>query len=472
MNNLACAMTSDTGRSLVLRDVTLHAKLTELLCEVAVSQTSYRNDESVPIEAVYTFPLPLDAVLLELDLELGGRRLRGVVVEKQRAEQQYEDALTAGHSAVLLEEVEPGLYTASVGNLPPGEAAVMRFSYAFTLRWHGDTLRLMLPTVIAPRYSTSPLAPHQQPVVSLAVENHFTLELDVRGALARAQFCSPSHDLTVVPHVDGIRLALDRQAVVMDRDFVLNVKLPQTPRAFAQQDSDVGGQLVMASFVPFFPGLRAPRPLELAVVVDCSGSMAGDSITQAKRALESMLDALGSDDRLTLIAFGNTTHALCDQPHACDAHHLAAARRFVAGLDANLGGTQIAAALHTAYQALRNTRAGDMFLVTDGEVADWAPVVDEARVTGHRLFTVGVGSAVAESFVRRPARDTGGACELVAPREGMAEKVLRHFERMRAPRCTGRRARSMSFPRRSVRCSRATPCSPMRACPPAPGLAR
>ncbi len=308
----------------------------------------------------------------------------------------------------------------------------MRFSYAFTLRWHGDTLRLMLPTVIAPRYNTSPLAPHQQPVVSLAVENHFTLELDVRGALARAQFCSPSHDLTVVPHVDGIRLALDRQAVVMDRDFVLNVKLPQAPRAFAQQDSDVGRQLVMASFVPFFPGLRAPRPLELAVVVDCSGSMAGDSITQAKRALESMLDALSSDDRLTLIAFGNTTHALCDQPQACDAHHLAAARRFVAGLDANLGGTQIAAALHTAYQALRDTRAGDIFLVTDGEVADWARVVDEARVTGHRLFTVGVGSAVAESFVRRLARDTGGACELVAPREGMTEKVLRHFERMRA----------------------------------------
>ena len=52
------------------------------LPKVTVSQT-YRNDERVNIEAVYTFPLPLDAVLLELEVEIGGRLLKGVVVEKK-----------------------------------------------------------------------------------------------------------------------------------------------------------------------------------------------------------------------------------------------------------------------------------------------------------------------------------------------------------------------------------------------------
>jgi Ca-activated chloride channel family protein len=45
-----------------------------------------------------------------------------------------------------------------------------------------------------------------------------------------------------------------------------------------------------------------------------------------------------------------------------------------------------------------------------------------------------VGSAVAEAFVRGLAEATGGACEFVAPREDMAERVHRHFQRMYAPR--------------------------------------
>ncbi len=38
--------------------------------------------------------------------------------------------------------------------------------------------------------------------------------------------------------------------------------------------------------------------------------------------------------------------------------------------------------------------------------------------------------------MRGLAAATGGECELVSPREGMADRVVRHFERMRAPRAT------------------------------------
>ena len=75
----------------------------------------------------------------------------------------------------------------------------------------------------------------------------------------------------------------------------------------------------------------------------------------------------------------------------------------------------------------------DLLLITDGEVWDTKRPVAEARRSGHRIFTVGVGSAVAEAFVRELAAATGGACELVAPREDMAERIHRHFQRILAP---------------------------------------
>lgn len=57
-----------------------------------------------------------------------------------------------------------------------------------------------------------------------------------------------------------------------------------------------------------------------------------------------------------------------------------------------------------------------------------------AKKSGHRIFTVGVGSSVSKAFVRHLAHESGGACELVVPGEKMAEKIVRHFNRIYLPR--------------------------------------
>ncbi len=433
MNLPASALTGTQGERVALCDVAVSAVLQELLAEVTVSQT-YRNDEGVNIEAVYTFPLPLDAVLLDLEVEIGGRTLQGTVAPKKAAERAYEEAIDAGDAAVMLESIEPGLYTLNVGNLLPQETAKITFRYAMLYRWTGEWLRFFLPTTIAPRYGASPHLPHQTPEASLAVENRFALRIEVFGALRDAQFECPTHAVQLVRAAEKAVLSLEQPKAVMDRDFVLNIRAPSATRSFALCGQDGAGMTAIASFQPFFPGLRKLRPLALAIVVDCSGSMGGDSIAQAKQALDGILESLKPEDRIALIAFGSSTKALSDGLLACNQANLDKARRFARSLDADMGGTEIGGALRAAYAALGRTEAADVFLVTDGEVGHWQPIVEEASKTGHRIFTVGVGSAVSEAFVRGLAAATGGACELVSPREGMAERVLRHFGRLRARR--------------------------------------
>ena len=201
MSPQASIMTGVRGERIALSDVSVSATLRDLLGEVTVCQT-YRNDEDVNIEAVYTFPLPLDAVLLDLRVEIGGRTLNGIVVEKKAAEEKYEDAVADGDAAVMLEAIEPGLYTMNVGNLLPKETATITFVYAIVYRWVGDTLRVSLPTTIAPRYGASPHAPHQTPESSLAVENQFSLQVDVVGSLREAVECPPCGDVGLVRRAD------------------------------------------------------------------------------------------------------------------------------------------------------------------------------------------------------------------------------------------------------------------------------
>ena len=79
-----------------------------------------------------------------------------------------------------------------------------------------------------------------------------------------------------------------------------------------------------------------------------------------------------------------------------------------------------------------------MLLITDGESWDDRGVVSAARRSRHRVFAIGVGSAAAAHLLHRLADETGGACEIVTPREGMAERIVRQIARMDARRLTGR----------------------------------
>ncbi|MCD6347499.1 MAG: hypothetical protein J7L96_08790, partial [Bacteroidales bacterium] len=97
-----------------------------------------------------------------------------------------------------------------------------------------------------------------------------------------------------------------------------------------------------------------------------------------------------------------------------------------------MGGTEIGKAIDTA---LADPFSQDVILVTDGEVWGGSEVIEKASRSGRRIFTVGVGSAVAEGFVRSLAEKTGGACELVSPNEEMSDKIVRHAARIFKPYC-------------------------------------
>ena len=224
----------------------------------------------------------------------------------------------------------------------------------------------------------------------------------------------------------------------MDRDFVLEGRTTRPETAIALVAPDVTGWVALASFRPEMPQVGPQECRCVKIVVDCSGSMAGDSIQQARIALERILDGLHTGDVFEIIAFGTSQRTLFGREQRVSESSLARARRFVRRLDADMGGTEIGAALAAAYAVRGECELPrDLLLITDGEVWHAEELISHARKSRHRFFTVGVGSAVAEPFVRRLASETGGACEIVSPREDMAGRIHRHFQRMYAPRTVG-----------------------------------
>lgn len=452
------------GNCAILQGVSARGALSETLLSIEVEQR-YLNPLDTNIEAVYTFPLPIGAVLLEMAVDIGGKTLVGQVVEKKAAERRYEDAITEGDSAIMLEETGNGLYTMNVGNLLAGETASIRYRYAMMLAWQGDSLRLLIPTTIAPRYGNAAAAglkPWQIPESSFLIEYPFALNILVTGQLADCSIASSTHPISVSRCAAGLEISLAKPAM-LDRDFVLSVRAAdKTPgRVTLLKDGDQ--QLAFAS-------LRLPEvkqasvaPLCLKVLIDCSGSMSGTSISQARKAALAMLDLLRPQDYFNVTLYGSRHQHLFPQLVPGGVAQIESARQRLLNLDADLGGTETGNALIAAYQLSGDTSsnfdrwfarwsadgAGEkdgesgsdeftprpaVLLITDGEIWDDEKIIAQARQSGHRVFTVGVGFSVAEGFVRKIARETGAACELVAPQEGMAEKILAQFHRLRQPR--------------------------------------
>jgi len=425
---------SVSGQPMALESVTAHGMVRGLLFELTVEQR-YRNPGANNIEVVYTFPLPIEAVLLDLDVRLGERKLSAVVVERKEAEGRYEKAIDHGDTAIMLERAGSGLFTLNLGNLMAGEIAVIRYRYAQLLRFAHGSARLAVPTVIAPRYGDpgqAGLEPHQIPMTDLVVEYPFALTLDLQGDIAAGTLSSPSHPIATTHTQDGVRVSLAKGAF-LDRDFVLNVgKLTGRSLVVIAQDGE--RFVALASFCAEVPRDADELPLRVKLLVDCSGSMTGDSIEAARRALHRILAGLTAADQFSFSRFGTTVVHKTAGLVPADAAHICAASQHLDRMAADLGGTKMPEALRSVFELGTTDAAADVLLITDGEVWDAEGLLADAIAGRQRVFVVGIGSAPAEGVLKCLAQASGGVCEFVAPSEDAEGAILRMFARLRAPR--------------------------------------
>lgn len=430
------------GEPVMLEGLRATGELRGLMLEMSVEQR-FRNPAGKNIEVVYTFPLPWNAVLLGVDVYLGGQHLTGAVIEKKEAEARYEEALSEGNAAIMLEKNHDRSYSLNLGNLPAEERCVITLRYAQTLQFEQRGLRLLIPAVIAPRYGDAVidggLQPHQAPIQDLLAEYSFDIAVHLHGELASARVASPSHPVSVVcaSMAAGtvLTVSLARRGT-LDRDFVLVIdKLAKNSMAILANDyMEPDGVVALASFCPHIPE-QGSMAIAVKILVDCSGSMGGDSIEAARRSLQSIVRQLDKGDRFSLSRFGNTVEHRSRGLWAATEITQLAAQRWIAGLQADLGGTEMEAALRSTFM-LAQTVPSDILIVTDGEIDAIDSTIESAKASGHRVFVVGIGSSPAESHLHRLAEATLGACDFVAPGEAVEPAVLRMFTRLRSPRLT------------------------------------
>lgn len=431
---------SNKDKTLVLQSVKATGVANGLLLDMTMRQ-HYSNTSKKTLEVVYTFPMAWGATFMGLQAEIGGQKLVGTVIEKTKASEQYEKAIAEGDAPIMIEKNSDGIYTANLGNLKPNEDVIIEYNYTQLLKYEQGSIRIMLPTVIAPRFGDvkrGGIEEHQSVDSNFLAEYPFSLSLNLIGGLELATVECPSHQVQVSKRYQALNVSIERQAF-LDRDFILNLSgLKNQSFCIVTPDLKMGpeGCTVLASFCPPAISSNNQNRLDLKILVDCSGSMEGDSITSAKRALHHVLSHLEPKDRFSYSKFGNYTSHQFSKLKKADQFYISAASLLIENTKADMGGTEIAEALESTFNIAGAEGKADVLLITDGEVWKTSETIAAARKSGHRIFAVGVGSAPAETLLKELAEQTGGACELISPKENIEQAIIRMFHRIRQPRAS------------------------------------
>lgn len=190
--------------------------------------------------------------------------------------------------------------------------------------------------------------------------------------------------------------------------------------------ADLGGEVLARVRVrtgDFQPGERAP--LNLALVIDTSGSMMGDPIDKARDAAIAVVDMMRDGDFLSVVAFGTEPELLLPATEV-DRGELDELREKIAEMEAS-GTTDMAGGLQVGWSQVLQHRTGEtidrIVLLGDGVPNDPNPILPLATQAGQHqipIAALGLGLEYDEQLMGQIAELSHGNFTYVEDAEQVA----------------------------------------------------
>merc|ERR1712060_352531 len=196
------------------------------------------------------------------------------------------------------------------------------------------------------------------------------------------------------------------------------------------------GFVGMVSLVPSFE--LDEQLTELIFLVDCSGSMSGSGMNQAKKALELFLHSLPTNCYFNIWSFGSTYDALyTDGSTKYSDRSMNRAVEHVRQMSANYGGTEIYSPLRAIFQLAKPAPSylRQVFVLTDGDVSNASSIISLVKQNNAqgRVFSLGIGSSSSRYLVKGIARAGGGTAVFANQNEDLRGKVMAQLKNALQP---------------------------------------
>ncbi|XP_015284983.1 PREDICTED: poly [ADP-ribose] polymerase 4 [Gekko japonicus] len=422
LNNIAAGLLDRSGNPIPLKEVHIKGRIIDFVAQVVVFQT-YENTSDSPIEAKYVFPLDDTAAVCGFEAFIKGKHIIGEVKEKEVAHREYRDAVTRGDGAYLMDQDAPDIFTVSVGNLPPSTRVLIKITYITELAYDDRNLSFLLPAAVAPWQQDKALNENTQDTVTkVAIKQigtkpgGFSLEMSVEMPFKIDYIDSWTHKLKIKKTDCKAVIHTVEDSSLGVAGFALGIGIGDVhlPRMWVEKHPDKETEACMLVFQPQFAVPYEPSSPcgETIICLDCSNSMAGSEMRQAKQIALHALESCHFLPRLSVIKFGTNFVHFPFSPGKYKVD-VTALKEFVSSATPSMGNSDLWKALHYLSLLYPSKGKRSILLISDGHIQNEAmtlqTVKENARHT--RIFTCGVGYAANRHMLRSLSQYGAGTFE-------------------------------------------------------------
>ncbi|MFQ6131867.1 MAG: VIT domain-containing protein [Armatimonadota bacterium] len=424
---------------------------------------AFTNPHGRQLEAEYIFPLPEEAAISDFAMFMDGKRVAGALLDKDEARKTYEDIVRKMRDPALLEYVGRNMFKARVFPVPPKGDTRIQIEYSQVVPFDNHTCQYVYP-LNTEKFSPTPL---EEVSMAAVVESRIPIK----------SVYSPSHKVDETRDGDHkVTVGFEEKDVKPDKDFVLYYTLAEEDFGLGlvtHKEKGEDGHFLLLLAPQEEVQQREIEAKDVLFVFDKSGSMSGQKIEQAKRALKFCLNNLNAQDRFSLITFSTGVDMLSTKLLPAQEAKSEKAQGFIDEMKA-VGGTNINEALTQALKMIEGgARPTIVVFLTDGlptvgevdeeEIVEnvdklntitttaeatihralYAPpapdgyynvVADEGAATRKaRIFTFGVGNDVNTHLLDKVSGHNGGVTTYVQPEEDIEVKVSSLYEKLAHP---------------------------------------
>ncbi|NXJ11809.1 PARP4 polymerase, partial [Odontophorus gujanensis] len=417
------------GNPVPLKSVHIKARIIDFVAQVVMFQT-YTNQNSSPIEAKYVFPLDDKAAVCGFEAFVNGTHIIGQVKEKSQAHREYREAVSQGDGAYLMDQDAPDIFVITVGNICPNSTVLIKITYITELSCQNGCITFHMPASVSPWQQDRALNENTQDTIKKicvkqveTLKNGFSLDMSIEMPYRIENLHSWTHKLKIKKTECKAVIKTVENSSLDSSGFGLDIWISHAylPRMWVEKHPNKNSEACMLVFQPEFEAAFDGEQLssEIIILLDCSNSMAGSTLLQAKQIALHALKLLSSRQNVNVIKFG-TSEFLCFlncKPYlTCHDLILRASLLYyiiIISATATLGNTDLWKTLRYLSLLFPSQGHRNILLISDGHIQNESVTFQLVKdnVYHTRLFTCGVGSTANRHMLRSLSQYGAGAFE-------------------------------------------------------------
>lgn len=463
----------DRDWNLALANHDVKVRIVGPVARTEITET-FRNDSDQTLEGVYAFPLPPDAQIdgLELDVkDAPGGFEQGAFLDKARAQKIWNGVIEKAtqkkleiardeiiwvdgswRDPALLDWKRGGRFELRIFPIPPKGSRTIKIAYTQVVTPRGPYRQYVYPL------------PHSADGSTVA--DNMTVDVEVRGA-QQGQVRAAGYDLNADPaRADVNALTLKQTGFVPRGDLVVDYKATDgdaevrawtftggfavAPDAKLAEKKNVGIDLkvvdeqkavaadarptAVVALRPKLPRWREAHEHDYMIVVDSSQSMVGERYTRATELTQRLVEQMDRRDRFSVMACDSE----CRELGAMRAPSIGAAKDASVwlGQQPAAGASDIVSSIRTAAGKLaadgQRERwvifVGDGFASTGFRKAGDVEAAISASTQGVNVSTIGLGTDADSAVLGAVARGGGGSYLAWVPGQSVKTAAMASLE--------------------------------------------